>query len=229
MDSLQRFIETRSEIGNRLHVCHVSCATTMKLISENRSESNLTAEVTPHHLFLNSIDSFHEDGTAKMLPPLRSPYDSDTLLNGLRTCTIDCVASDHAPHLEEEKKKPFLKAQSGIPGLETTVPLLLTEVFEGRLTWAEYLRSCSSGPALIMGLYNKGVLAEGYDADIIIVRQGRYPITGERFYSKAKITPFEGRIALAKPATTIVGGQIIFSDDEFLIEPGIAGRVPLMK
>ena len=229
LDATRRFIDAHREVGNRLHVCHVSCATTMKLISENRAEMNLTAEVTPHHLFLNSADSVYDDGTAKMLPPLRSPYDSKVLLEGLKTCTIDCVASDHAPHLEEEKKRAFLESPSGIPGLETLVPLLMTEVFAGRLTWAEYLRACSSGPALLIGLNNKGLLAPGYDADLIIVRRETTQIRGNNFFSKAKITPFEGATVLAKPVATIVDGQIVYSDGEFLVEPGMVGRVPLMK
>jgi dihydroorotase-like cyclic amidohydrolase len=142
---------------------------------------------------------------------------------------IDCVASDHAPHLEEEKKRTFLEALSGIPGLETLAPLLLTEVFKGQLTWAEYLRACSSGPALIVGLKNKGVLAAGFDADIMIIRKQEYQIEGNRFLSKAKITPFEGHTVLARPVTTIVEGQVVYSDGEFLVDPGVAGRVPLTK
>ncbi len=229
IESLRKFLSVRNEVGNRLHVCHVSCGSTARLIAENRDETNLTAEVTPHHLFMNSAESVHEDGTAKMLPPLRSPYDSTALMTGLKQCVIDCVASDHAPHLESDKTKSFLEASSGIPGLETSLPLLLTEIFEGQLTWAEYLRCCCSGPALIMGLKDKGVLAKGYDADITLVRRERYQIKGSEFESKAKITPFEGRTVLARPVMTIVGGQIVYSDGEFLIGPGIAGRVPMMR
>jgi dihydroorotase (multifunctional complex type) len=229
VESLERFISVRNEIENRLHVCHVSCRATARLIAENRDEINLTAEVAPHHLFMNSTESIHEDGTAKMLPPLRSPYDSTALMLGLRQCTIDCVASDHAPHLESDKNKSFLEASSGIPGLETTLPLLLTEVFEGQLTWAEYLRCCCSGPALIMGLKDKGVLARGYDADITVVKRESYQIKGSEFESKAKITPFEGRMVHAKPVMTIVGGQLVYSNGEFLTDPGIAGKVPMMR
>ena len=229
VESLERFISVRNEVGNRLHCCHVSCGATTRLITEHRDEQNLTAEVTPHHLLMNSTESDYEDGTAKILPPLRSPYDSTSLMTGLRQCVIDCVATDHAPHLESEKTRPFLEASSGIPGLETSLPLLLTEVFEGNLTWAEYLRSCCSGPALIMGLKDKGVLTRGYDADITIVRRERYQIKGSEFESKAKITPFEGRTVQAQPVMTIVGGQIVYAEGEFMTGPGIAGRVPIVK
>ncbi len=228
--SVQSFIDAKVEYEARLHVCHVSCATTARLIQENRAEDTLTAEVTPHHLFLSGGDFPHDDGLAKMLPPLRSPYDNKMLMEGLRqTCAIDCVASDHAPHKKWEKTAPFLKASSGIPGLETTLPLMLTEVFEKRLSWIDYLRVCSSAPARILGLETKGILTPGYDADIVLARIQEGTITGENFFSKAKITPFEGRRVLARVVTTIVGGVVVFDNDEFVTGPGIAGKVPVQK
>jgi dihydroorotase len=228
--SVQSFIDAKVEYEARLHVCHVSCATTARLIQENRAEDTLTAEVTPHHLFLSGGDFPHDDGLAKMLPPLRSPYDNKMLMEGLRqTCAIDCVASDHAPHKKWEKTAPFLKASSGIPGLETTLPLMLTEVFEKRLPWIDYLRVCSSAPARILGLETKGILTPGYDADIVLARIQEGTITGENFFSKAKITPFEGRRVLARVITTIVGGVVVFDNDEFVTGPGIAGKVPVQK
>jgi dihydroorotase len=180
---------------------------------------------------LLSGDTFsHDDGIAKMLPPLRSPYDTEMLTQALcKKCAIDCVASDHAPHVNSEKTAPFLEASSGIPGLETTLPLMLTEVFEGRITWIDFLRSCCSGPAMILDIPNKGILAEGYDADIVIVQRQEWYISGAEFYSKAKLTPFEGRRVLAKPVTTIVDGQVVYHEGEFKVGPGIVGTVPVRK
>jgi len=228
--SVQSFIDAKIEYEARLHVCHVSCAATARLIHKNRAEDTLTAEVTPHHLFLSGGDFPHDDGVAKMLPPLRSPYDNKMLMEVLcKTWAIDCVASDHAPHEKWEKAAPFLKAASGIPGLETTLPLMLTEVFEKRLTWIDYLRVCSSAPARILGLETKGILSKGYDADIVLARIQEGTIRGSNFFSKAKITPFEGRRVLARPITTIVGGVVVFDNGEFFTGPGIAGRVPVQK
>jgi dihydroorotase (multifunctional complex type) len=230
VNSLQAFLDAKEEYEARLHVCHVSCAATTRLILEHRAEHTLTAEVTPHHMLLSGDAFPHNDGTAKMLPPLRSPYDTEMLSHALCVkCAIDCVASDHAPHTASEKTAPFLEAASGIPGLETTLPLMLTEVFEGRMSWIDFLRSCCSGPAMILGLPSKGILAEGYDADIVIVRRQQWDISGSDFHSKAKITPFEGRRVLAKPITTIVGGQIVYHDGEFKVGAGIAGTVPVQK
>lgn len=230
VNSLQAFLDAKEEYEARLHVCHVSCAATTRLILEHRAELTLTAEVTPHHMFLSGDNFPHDDGSAKMLPPLRSPYDNEMLTQALcMKCAIDCVSSDHAPHLAAEKTAPFIDAASGIPGLETTLPLMLTEVFEGRISWIDYLRCCCSGPASILGIPNKGILAEEFDADIVIVQRQEWRISGENFYSKAKITPFEGQRVLAKPITTIVGGQIVYHKGEFVVGPGIVGKVPVRK
>ncbi|MFX0106904.1 MAG: dihydroorotase family protein [Candidatus Hodarchaeota archaeon] len=228
--SLNQFLAAKAQVGGKLHVCHVSCGTTARLIVENRAEETLTAEVSPHHLFLHGDEFTHETGEAKMTPPLRSPFDNKSLQQALcGTCGIDVVASDHAPHSAEDKLLPFMDAPGGIPGLETTVPLMLTEVFEGRLSWVDYLRCCCSGPARILGLDAKGVLAEGFDADIVIVSKEEWTIKGGNFYSKAKLTPFEGRRVLAKPRITIVEGDVVYEDGDFPIEGGVAGRVPVRR
>ncbi len=230
VESIRRFVQVKDEIGGHLHVCHVSCADAARVILENRAEDTLTAEVTPHHLLLNAGQFSHYDGSAKTLPPLRSPYDNQSLWDMLcGRCAIDCVASDHAPHTDEEKHRPFLSAPSGIVGLETTVPLLLTEVFEGRLSWIDYLRICCSAPAQVIGLSSKGILAPKYDADLVIVEKAEYKIEGKKFFSKAKTTPFEGRVVRARPVITIVGGQVVYDHGKFIIGPGVVGRVPVRK
>ncbi len=225
--AIRMFLQAQSDIDGRLHICHVSCSDAAKLISDNRAEDRLTAEVTPHHLLLSGDDFLVSDGRAKMLPPLRTKKDNAGLREFLSCCGIDIIASDHAPHKENEKTAQFLDAKPGIPGLETTVPLILTEVFEGRLSWVEYLRVCSSGPARIFGLSGKGVLSPGYDADIIVVAKEEWNIKGNDFFSKSKITPFEGWRVLARPEVTIVGGNIVFNEGRFVIGPGIVGAVPL--
>ncbi len=229
VESLRRFLDAQNKVGGRIHVCHVSCASTVRLVEEHRAEESLTAEACPHHLFLSGDGFENIDGTAKILPPLRSPYDASSLWDAIRRCTIDIVVSDHAPHTEQEKHLPFLEAASGIPGLETTVPLLLTEVLQGRLSWVEYLRCCCSAPARIFGLNDKGVLARGYDADIMIVSVEESGISGESFVSKAKITPLEGRRIVARPVKTIVGGVLVYDEGKFVVGRGVAGRVPVRK
>ncbi|TFG12539.1 hypothetical protein EU537_08945 [Candidatus Thorarchaeota archaeon] len=227
--SLKQFLDANRDLDCRLHVCHVSCASTVEVISDNRQEDLLTAEATPHHLFL-CRDSFKmDDGTAKMLPPLRLQEDCNVLKEAISRCQIDIVASDHAPHTSAEKESSFKDAKAGIPGLETLTPVLLTEVFNGNLSWVELLRIGCSGPASILRIAGKGVLSEGYDADIAIFSREDWVVRGEEFHSKAKRTPFEGYVAKAKPVKTIVGGEVVFNDGEFEVPPGIAGAVPIRK
>jgi len=226
--SIQQFLDAQKEVGGHLHVCHVSCATGIRLIGKHRAEESLTAETTPHHLLLSSNQFPNTDGAAKMLPPLRSSYDNRSLRLALRgQCAIDCIVSDHAPHTEQEKRAPFLRAASGIPGLETTVPLMLTEVLEGRLSWVDYLRCCCSAPAWVLQIPAKGVLSRHYDADITVVEKTDAVIHGADFQSKAKITPFEGRHVQARPVMTIVGGETVYSHGKFLVGRGTAGTVPV--
>ena len=227
--SMQMFLDAQKKIGGRIHACHVSCDKTIRYLVPLRSGHNLTAEVTPHHLFLKRSDFKRIDGYAKMLPPLRSDNDNESLWIFMTQCGIDCVVSDHAPHTKKEKTAPFLKAAAGIPGLETTVPLMLTEVFEGRLSWVEYLRCCCSAPTQILGIHGKGLLTKGYDADITVVAKEEWYVNGLNFYSKAKITPFEGRKLLAKPVITIVGGEIVFNHGDFPVGSGVTGLVPVRK
>jgi len=221
------FIDALKEIESRVHVCHVSCAFTAKLIKKHRAENTLTAEVTPHHLLLTGDKFTNKNGEAKVLPPLRSPHDRRFLQESVSHCVIDCVASDHAPHTKKEKHAPFLYASSGFPGLETTVPLMLTRVLKGEMHWVEYLRCCCSAPARILNIPGKGILCKGYDADLIVVKEDKYEIRGDKFHSKATVTPFEGQEVLARPVMTFVGGRLVYRDGSFKVRPGTAGIVPV--
>lgn len=227
--AIVEFVKALHDTGGRAHVCHVSCAAAAKLIKSHRAENSLTAEVTPHHLLLTGEKFTNKDGVAKVLPPLRSPHDSSVLWEALSHCIIDCVASDHAPHTKREKRAPFLEASSGFPGLETTLPLMLTLVFNGDMHWVEYLRCCCSGPAKILNIPRKGILCKGYDADIVVVKKERYDIRGNQFHSKANVTPFEGREVLARPVMTFVGGTLVYRYGKCEARPGTAGIVPIRR
>ncbi len=227
--AVRQFTAAQQEVGGRLHVCHVSCASVVQAVQYAKCTGDVTAEVTPHHLLLNRLETKPDNGISKVLPPLRLPADNAALYYGLKQQIIDCVASDHAPHTAEEKRAPFERASSGIPGLETMVPLIASEVFSGRLSWGDYLGICCKAPARILGLERKGALARGCDADIVAIRREEWTIRGDRFYSKSRLTPFEGRRVLARPVLTIVGGEVVFRDGRFETEPGTAGVVPLRR
>jgi dihydroorotase len=143
------------------------------------------------------------------------------LWNGIKNGCIDILASDHAPHaLEEKKSKTIWNVKVGIPGLETTLPLLLTEVKRGRLLLADVVRLMSERPAEIFKLKGRGRLKEGNSADLTVVDLKReYRVDASRFQSKAKYSPFDGRPVVGRPVKTFVNGQLVMDEGEIITQP----------
>ncbi len=146
-------IALREKVGNRLHIAHVSCKAELELIRAHKCPE-LTCEVTPHHLLFTAADV--KDAFLKMNPPLRSQADQDALWEGMRDGTIDCIATDHAPHTKEEKQLSFAEAPAGVPGVEFMLPLMLNAVSEGKLTLEKLVALTSENPARIFGLHVMG-------------------------------------------------------------------------
>lgn len=146
-------IALREKVGNRLHIAHVSCKQELELIRAHKCPE-LTCEVTPHHLLFTEDD--RKDAFLKMNPPLRSQTDQDALWDGLRNGTIDCIATDHAPHTTEEKQKPMDEAPAGVPGVEFMLPLMLNAVNEGKLSLEKLVAVTSENPARIFGVTAAG-------------------------------------------------------------------------
>jgi len=153
---------------------------------------------------------------------LRTKKDVAALWGALKQGFIDVLASDHAPHtLEEKKVESIWDAKPGIAGLETTLPLLLTQVHEGRLAISDLVRLTSEKPAEIFNLRNRGCLEEGNWADIVVVDINRkYKIDASNFYSKAKYSPFDGWNVRGKPVKTFVNGQLVMEEGEIVAKPG---------
>nr|MDO8100320.1 dihydroorotase family protein [Candidatus Njordarchaeota archaeon] len=216
-------IRTTRKLGVHIHVCHLSTESGLGIISEGKvSGVPVTAETTPHHLLLSDRQLQDFGSYAKMVPPLRTLRDTRSLMKGLTTGIIDIIASDHAPHTNEEKERRFTEAPSGIPGLETMLSLILTEMSEGRITLRRLLETMSENPSNIFGLRGKGKIAEGYDADIVVVDlQKEKTIRSRDFHSKAKYTPFEGREVKGVPVLTIVNGTPVMQDGEIIGNPGV--------
>lgn len=196
--------------GARLHLAHVSTRESVALLRWAAGEGiNVTAEVTPHHLFLTeeAVEGFNTD--AKMNPPLRSPSDREALLEALRGGLITVVATDHAPHSLPDKEKDFLSAPFGVVGLETALPLLWTMLVErGLLSRAELVNCLSANPAAVLGVPG-GTLAPGAPADLVVVDSGKeFTVDRENFYSRGKNTPFQGWRLRGLPVLTMVGGDI---------------------
>ncbi|SEB17534.1 dihydroorotase [Thalassobacillus cyri] len=201
--------------GCHYHVCHVSTKESVRVIRDaKRAGIRVTAEVTPHHLLLNENDIKNDDAMFKMNPPLRSEADQQALLEGLLDGTIDCIATDHAPHTEEEKSQGLIGSPFGIVGLETAFPLLYTHLVQkGKISLEELLDRLSRVPADVFGL-PYGRLEEGAVADITLIDlEKRATIDRHAFVSKGKNTPFHEWEATGWPALTIAEGKIVWEDE----------------
>lgn len=225
--AIERLLNLIRQTGMHLHFCHVSTeAGMMKIIEAKNSGLKVTCEVTPHHLFLSVKDLKRVGSLGVTMPPLRDRRDVDGLWEAVRNGWVDVIGSDHAPHtLKEKEAESVWDVKVGIPGLETTLPLLLTEVRRGRMSIGDVVRLMSENPADIFELKGKGRLKEGNDADLTAVDLNRkYKIEASKFHSKAKFSPFEGREVQGKPVKTIVAGQLVMEDGEIVAKPG-SGRV----
>src|SRR5690625_36169 len=194
------------------HVCHVSTKESVRVIRDAKKAGiHVTAEVTPHHLLLTEDDILTDDPNFKMNPPLRSKEDQKALLEGLLDGTIDFIATDHAPHTEDEKATGFLKAPFGIVGLETAFPLLYTYLVKtNQLTLKQLVDFLTIIPAQTFNL-PYGKLAENELADLTLINlEQETKIDKEAFHSKSKNTPFDGWDVTGIPVLTIVNGKIVY-------------------
>jgi dihydroorotase len=212
--AVERAIKLAHEYGTRLHVCHVSTQKELELLKENASDK-LSFEVTPHHLFLDEGALAFKGNFAKMNPPLRSIENGQALLKGIKEGDVDMVSTDHAPHLMSEKEQPYTKAPSGVPGLETAVPLLLNAVNEGSLDLEDVVRVTSEGPAGVFGL--ESGMAVGADANVMIVDMDLEQTVangeaGARF-SKCGWSVFDGMTLKGWPVLTFVNGQKVYENE----------------
>jgi dihydroorotase len=201
----------------RLHIAHLSTRGGLDLvIAAKKRGVAVTCEVTPHHLFLTDEAVRGYNTAASMRPPLRSEDDMEALRRGLKAGFIDAIATDHAPHAPFEKEVEFVKAAHGLVGLETALPLALELVNKKILTLADVIRLLSTNPAKIAGLKNKGNLAPGADADVVIFDPNlSLTVEASKFQSKSRNTPFEGWSLKGKVRTTLVGGKVIYHESRF--------------
>jgi dihydroorotase len=198
--------------GGRVHIAHVSTAGAVRLVHDAKARGlRVTAEVTPHHLFLTDEAVRGYDPSTKMYPPLRTAADVEALRQALRDGTIDAIATDHAPHDLADKEVEFDQAPVGIIGLETSLPLTLRLVQEGVLPLADAIAKLTWGPAQVLGLA-KGMLQVGADADVTLIdAQTEYTVDRREFGSKSRNSPFHGWTLKGRAAMTICAGKIVHS------------------
>lgn len=218
----QLALKLSQKYQRRLHILHMSTAEEAELLRQHKP-SWVTAEVTPQHLVLNT-DAYGQIGTlAQMNPPLRSPHDNQVLWQALRDGVIDFIATDHAPHTLEEKAQQYPNTPSGMPGVETSLAVMLTAAMEGKCTVAQVVNWMSKAVAEAYRIPNKGAIAPGYDADLVLVDLNTYrPVRREELLTKCRWSPFEGWNLTGWAVTTIVGGQIVY--DQGQINPEVRGQ-----
>lgn len=210
---IERDCELAAETGGHLHVAHISTAGGVRAVRKAKAAGyNVTCEVTPHHFTLTDAEIKDYDTRFKMNPPLRSEADRVAILAGIADGTIDCIATDHAPHAYHEKEVEFDRSAFGITGLETALPLTLAALLhDQKLPLPKILALLTSNPARIIGKNSLGTLVKGAHADVVIFdpkKRWTFGANGSR--SKSRNTPFDGWQMTGKVLTTIVSGKIVF-------------------
>ena len=213
-----RDIRLAEMTGTPLHIAHVSTKRAVELVRDAKARGvQVTAEVTPHHFTLTDEAITTFDTNTKVNPPLRSSEDVTAIKEGLADGTIDVIATDHAPHAWEEKDVEYDYAPFGIAGLETALPLVITELVKPEvLSLEEAIEKLTVNPAQILSL-NKGSLTVGEDADITVIDLDQeYEVDANKFYSKGKNSPFIGEVLGGRAVATIVNGKLVMKNNEIL-------------
>ena len=215
--STRRLVGLAKETGARIHVLHVTTRDEMEFLRFHKDVA--TVEITPQHLTLVAPEAYQRLGSyAQMNPPIRSQEHVDALwLWGMQQGVADVLGSDHAPHTKEEKAKPYPASPSGMPGVQTLVPLMLTHVANGRLSLERFIDLTSGGAQRVFGTANKGRMAVSYDADLTIVDlKAKKTITHDQQATRCGWTPFDGVEATGWPMATIVRGRVVMQDGELI-------------
>ena len=217
--STERLMHLAHETGRPVHVLHVTTEEEIELLGEHKDVA--TCEVTPQHLTLAAPEVYERlQGLGQMNPPIRDERHRLGLWRGIADGLVDAVGSDHAPHTLEEKAKPYPASPSGMPGVQTLAPVMLTHVAEGRLSLERFIDLTSAGPQRIFNIAGKGRLAVGWDADLTIVDlKARRTIRHADMASRVGWTPFDGLEATGWAMATIIRGQVVMRDGE-LAAPG---------
>ena len=228
IQSTRRLVSIARMLGKRIHVLHVTTFDEIDYLAEHKDVASV--EVTPQHLTLHAPEAYERlRGFAQMNPPIRSLDHQAGLWRGIADGVADVIGSDHAPHTREEKARPYPASPSGMPGVQTLVPVMLTHVAEGRLSLERFVDLTSAGPQRIFQIAGKGRMAEGWDADLTVVDlNARHVLRHEDMASRSGWTPFDGMQARGRAAATIVRGQVVMRDGE-LAAPGRGQPVRFME
>ena len=222
VEAVKSILDLCKSLNVRSHICHITTPQAVRLV---RASRNSTCEATAHHLLLDHSALKRFGTKAICVPPIRRAEYRRKLWKLFVKGEVDILASDHAPHtLQEKVAEDAWKAASGVPGLETSLQVMLTQVWKGRLTLSRLIQASSTLPAMIFRLQGKGRLQTGYDADIVLIDpKVRNTIESDKFLSKAKYSPFEGMKCRGKVVYTIVNGNIAYQNGK--VADAAVGRI----
>ena len=223
ISSTRRIVRIANRYNKKAHVLHVTTKEEIDFLSQHKG--NITFEITPQHLTIYAPDCYDKLGTyAQMNPPLRDKSHYDRLWYAVRNNLNDTIGSDHAPHLRENKDKKYPNTPSGMPGVQTLMPVMLNHVNDGKLNLNQLMNLMCENPVKIFGIKNKGFIKEGFDADFTIVDMNKtIEINNKNIESKCGWSPFNGFKFKGTPTSTVIAGKIKMQNGKILGDPeGVA-------
>ena len=219
ISSTRRIVRIAERYKKKAHILHVTTKQEIDFLSQHKG--NITFEITPQHLTIYAPDCYDKLGTyAQMNPPLRDKSHYDRLWYGVKNNLNDTIGSDHAPHLKINKEKTYPNSPSGMPGVQTLMPVMLNHVNDGKLTLSQLVKLVCENPVKIFGIQNKGFIKEQYDADFTIIDMHKtIEIKNENIESKCGWSPFDGFKFKGTPVFSIIGGKIKMRYGKIIGEP----------
>ena len=219
ISSTRRIVRIAERYKKKAHILHVTTKQEIDFLSQHKG--NITFEITPQHLTIYAPDCYDKLGTyAQMNPPIRDKSHYDRLWYGVKNNLNDTIGSDHAPHLKENKEKKYPNSPSGMPGVQTLLPIMLNHVNDGKLTIKQLIRLICENPIKIFNIKDKGFIRESFDADLTIIDMNKIStIDNNNIASKCGWTPFHGKKVKGFPVYTIVNGITKMKNGSILGEP----------
>ena len=219
MSSTRKIVKIAKRFNKKAHILHITTREEIDFLSQNKG--NITFEITPQHLTFHAPDCYDKIGTyAQMNPPIRDKSHQDRLWYAIKNNYNDTIGSDHAPHLKVNKDKSYPESPSGMPGVQTLLPVMLNHINNGKLKLEQLMKFICENPVKIFGIKNKGYIKKDFDADITIVDLNRKIIIDNKdMQSKCKWTPYHGETFKGSPMATIIDGKIKMKNGKLIGEP----------